>query len=108
MPGYTVENKDGTCRVSLAGDLTAALVPALQQELKAAVAGGATGVIFDLGGTVMLDSSGIGLLMAATNSLRAKGGRVRVVNVSADIFRLLQSMRLTARLDVSVRAGEDS
>jgi hypothetical protein len=32
------------------------------------------------------------------------GGNVRVTNVCPDIFRLLQSMRLTARLNVSARA----
>jgi anti-anti-sigma regulatory factor len=52
----------------------------------------------------MLDSSGMGLLIAAANSLAPGGGRIRVTNVSPDIFRLLQSMRLTTRLNVSARA----
>lgn len=101
MPGYTAELKDGICRVTMAGDLTAAFVPALQAELKRAVDGGAKGVAFDLGGTVMLDSSGIGLLMATANSLARSGGKVQVVNVSGDILKLLQSMRLTTRLNVT-------
>ena len=52
----------------------------------------------------MLDSSGMGLLIAAANSLAHSGGKLRVTNVCPDIFRLLQSMRLTARLNVSGKA----
>jgi anti-anti-sigma regulatory factor len=43
----------------------------------------------------------MGLLIAAVNSVAPNGGKVRVTNVSPDIFRLLQSMRLTSRLNVS-------
>lgn len=43
----------------------------------------------------------MGLLIAASNSLATHSGKVYVTNVSPDIFRLLQSMRLTARLNVS-------
>jgi anti-anti-sigma factor len=64
---------------------------------------GARELVFDLAPTVMLDSSGIGLLIAAANSVAPNGGKVRVTNVCPDIFRLLQSMRLTSRLNVSGR-----
>jgi len=60
--------------------------------------------VFDLSSTAMLDSSGMGLLIAAANSVVPQGGKVRVTNVGPEIFRLLQSMRLTARLNVSGRA----
>ena len=56
----------------------------------------------------MLDSSGIGLLIAAHNSLARKEGRVRVVNASADVFRLLQSMRLVGRLNVQARELQEA
>jgi len=85
--------------------LTAALVPELQAALKEMLSKGARELVFDLGSTAMLDSSGMGLLIAAANSLTPNGGKVRVTNVSTDIFRLLQSMRLTARLNVSARAN---
>ena len=65
--------------------------------------GGASDVVFDLGNTVMLDSSGIGLLIATHNSLARKQGKVHVVQVSADILRMLQGMRLVSRLNVMGR-----
>jgi anti-anti-sigma factor len=105
MAGYKIERKEGQCSVFMRGDLTAPLIPDLQGALKKNLEQGATEVIFDLDKAVMLDSSGIGLLIATCNSLGQKKGKIRVLNVSPDIFRLLQSMRLVSRLNVSGREG---
>jgi anti-anti-sigma factor len=105
MAAYTVE-RTGTQRiVALAGDLTAALVPALQSTLKDELDSGARDLVFDLTQTVALDSSGIGLLIAAYNSTNKLSGSTRVVNASSDILHLLQSMRLAGRLHASGRAS---
>jgi anti-anti-sigma factor len=104
MAAYVVEQKDQQGSVKLEGDLTAIMVPGLQADLKEMVNKGANELVFDLTRTAMLDSTGMGLLIAAANSLAPSGGKVRVTNVGPDIFRLLQSMRLTARLNVSARA----
>jgi len=105
MADYTLERQDKRTVVSLTANLTASLVPGLQAALRDALAAGETEVVFDLGNTIMLDSSGIGLLIATSNTLARQKGRIRVVNVSPDILQLLQSMRLTNRLNAS---GRDS
>ena len=102
--GFTIERRDHLCVVTLETDLTAALVAPLKAALKEALSAGATGVELDLARATMLDSSGIGLLIATANSLARSGGRVRVTNASKDIRTLLHSMRLTTRLDVPDRA----
>jgi serine/threonine-protein kinase RsbW len=104
MAAFVIEQNDQQGSIRLTGDLTAVLVPDLQAGLKEVLNKGARDLTFDLAGTTMLDSSGMGLLIAAANTLASKGGKIRVTNVSPDIFRLLQSMRLTARLNVSARA----
>lgn len=101
MAAYVNEQKDEQGSVKLTGDLTAVLVPELQASLKDMIGNGARDLVFDLTNTAMLDSSGMGLLIAAANSVAPLGGKVRVINVCPDIFRLLKSMRLTARLNVS-------
>jgi anti-anti-sigma factor len=101
MATYVIEHKDRQGSVRLTGDLTAAMVPDLQAGLKDMLNKGARELVFDLAGTRMMDSSGMGLLIAAANSVAPNGGKVRVTNVCPDIFRLLQSMRLTARLNVT-------
>jgi anti-anti-sigma factor len=103
MAAYVIEQKDQQGSVKMMGDLTAVLVPDLQAGLKEMLNKGARDLEFDLAGTTMLDSSGMGLLIAAANSLARAGGKVRVTNVSPEILRLLQSMRLAGRLNVSGR-----
>jgi len=105
MAASVIEQKDQQSSVKLRGDLTAAMVQDLQFDIKEALENGTRELAFDLASTTMLDSSGMGLLIAAANSLAQSGGKLRVTNVCPDIFRLLQSMRLTARLNVS-RASE--
>lgn len=106
MSTYSLQRTgDHACSVLFSGDLTAASVPALQTDLKQQLESSVSEMVFDLTGASMLDSSGIGLLIAAANSLARKAGKVRVVNASADVFQLLQSMRLTSRLNVSARSA---
>jgi anti-anti-sigma factor len=108
MPEYVIERRQTQVCVTLGGDLTAAIVPGLQADLKGALGQGATDVEFDLAGATQLDSSGIGLLIAAANSARRLGGRLCVTRASADISQLLQSMRLASRLNVTGRADQEA
>ena len=103
MAAYVIEQKDQQGSVKMMGDLTAVLIPELQAGLKEVLSKGARELEFDLAATTMLDSSGMGLLIAAANSLARTGGTVRVTNVSPDILRLLKSMRLANRLNVTGR-----
>ena len=105
MAKYTLEQIGRICRVTLQGDLIAALIPDLQAALKQHLSQGLDEIVFDLAATVMLDSSGIGLLIATSNSLARLQGRVQVINVSPDILQLLQSMRLASRLNASGRTA---
>ncbi len=103
MAGYTIERKEKQCWVLLQGGFTTPLIPDLQAELNNHLKEGVDEAVFDLEKTEMLDSGGIGLLIATANSFGQKKGRIRVLNVPPDIFRLLQSMRLVNRLNVSAR-----
>lgn len=104
MEAYTIQRNGGACEVRLTGDLTAAVVPGLQSALRQALPADVREVAFDLGAAAMLDSSGIGLLIATCNSLASRKGKVRVLGVSPEIHQLLQSMRLVTRLNVTARA----
>ncbi len=89
MSSYRMEHTEAGCRVSIDGGLTAVLVPELQQTLKQELAGGTRYLTVDLAATPILDSSGIGLLIAASNSLSQASGKLAVINVSPEILRLL-------------------
>jgi len=108
MSSFRMEYSDDGCRLAVNGGLTVVLVPELQQLLKAEVEKGTQQIVFDLAETRMVDSSGIGLLIAASNTLSQKNGKLSVVNTTPEIFRLMQSMRLVSRLNISGRAAAES
>ena len=58
-------------------------------------------LVVDLAGVRMVDSSGIGLLISAYNSLRKVGGRLAVIHASADLLELFRSMRMHQHFSVS-------
>ncbi|NCD32517.1 MAG: STAS domain-containing protein [Spartobacteria bacterium] len=101
MSQYTVKTIDGVCHITLSGDLTASLVPEIKELLEKEFDTGLQSMEFDLDATDVLDSSGIGLLVACHNSLTKQGGQIRIINVNSNILRLMQGMRLEKRLNVS-------
>ena len=103
MDAYLVEQTNNDVSVKLTGDLTAVVVGNLQGALQQKLKDGMRALVVDLSHAKMIDSSGMGLLIAASNSLTPLGGQICVTNVCPDIFRLLQSMRLTARLNVGMK-----
>lgn len=93
------------CRVVLPERFIAPLVPEMKTRLLQLLADGVTTLEFDLSATEVIDSSAIGLLTAVSNSLAKQDGRMTVVQVSAQILRLLTMMRLVDRLNISGRTA---
>lgn len=85
-------------------EVTAAEAEAFKTELKSVVNGDAVELAIDLGETRAMDSVGLGLLIAAHNSLRKNGGSLTLVNVSGDILELLRIMRLDKHMHVEAKA----
>lgn len=75
-------------------DLVAAVAAEAKAELRALVGGSEGDFTIDLEGVEMIDSKGLGLLIAACNSLSADKRRLRVVGASADLVELFKTMRL--------------
>jgi anti-anti-sigma regulatory factor len=48
----------------------------------------------------MVDSVGIGVIIATHNSLDQKGGKLRVINIADDIYGLFSTMRLDRHFSV--------
>ncbi|HWE52029.1 MAG TPA: STAS domain-containing protein [Bryobacteraceae bacterium] len=92
QPAATVHPQD---------DLIAAHVAVFRSRLRDLVASGVLHLTVDLAGVQRVDSSGIGLLVAAHNSLRKSGGELAVINASKDILDLLRTMRIHRHFSVS-------
>ncbi len=106
MANTTVIQEDDRTVVQPAGDVVAALLPELRSVLRGAVAGGTRELVVDLARAHMVDSSGLGLLIAAHNSMRKSGGRLSVVHASPEVFDLLRTMRMHQHFSISGERAE--
>lgn len=99
--------REGDCATVIpGGDLVASSVVELRPALRDLVRGGVREIILDLRRAEMLDSMGIGLLLSAYNSLTQAGGRLSVVDASAEMIGLLRAMRVHQHFPVTGRKGE--
>lgn len=107
MAEYSIRREGEDTEVALIGRLAGADITALRPALNREIGTGSKAIRFDLSGIEALDSAGIGLLLAAGNSLDAVHGSVTVLNAPQDIVNLLAAMGLTERLHIAP-AGKES
>lgn len=81
-------------------DIVASMANDFKTELHGLVDEGPEELVIDLSGVEMVDSVGIGVIIATHNSLEQKGGRLKVTNITKDIFGLFSAMRLDRHFDV--------
>jgi len=81
-------------------DIVSSMAQEFKAELKDLADKGVKELTVDLDGVEMIDSIGMGLLIAAHNSLAKNGGKLKVVHPSEDILRLLRTMRLDKHFEV--------
>lgn len=82
-------------------DIVASTAPELRAQMKAALADGARELAVDLAAVRMIDSTGIGLLVAAHNSLAKSGGALVIVNAQPDLLGLFKSLRLDQHFSIA-------
>ena len=101
MKDNTTALLDGSVTIEPGGDLVTALLPDLRARLHDTVETGARRLTIDLGGVRMVDSAGLGLLIATHNSLKRRGGELNVVQASEDILQLFKAVRLHRHFSIS-------
>lgn len=96
-------NADGRDRVVLeVGEaVSASRVGELRETFKSAIGGSTKELVLDCARLTVLDSLGIGLLVATHNSLARNGGRLALVHASPEILELLRIMRLDRHFRVT-------
>ncbi len=76
------------------GDIISANINALRMTIQEASRGEGTELVLNLVQVAMVDSSGIGLLIQARNSLANSGKKLRLIHVKDEIARMFRMMRL--------------
>jgi anti-anti-sigma factor len=96
-----------TMAIVLEHDLVASNAQILRRDLLPRVWEGTRVVEIDFRHVKMIDSIGIASLIAVYNTLRRSGGMLRLLNVSAEIYHLLHTMRLDRQFEVKTLGWED-
>src|SRR5580698_5015881 len=97
-----ITREDNKVVLRPAGDgIVAASIPELRAKMRAAVEEGVRELVIDLTDVQMVDSSGIGLLISAYNSLKKVGGQLSVIHASTEILELFHTMRMHQHFSIS-------
>jgi len=91
--GVTVLEPKGKITIG-AGDV------ALRGALDEIIQGGASKVLLDLKGVKKMDSSGLGELIAAHNSVTAVGGVIKLMNLPPKLHGILGITQIVSVFDV--------
>src|SRR5918995_39611 len=81
--GQVVQGKDD-------GELDLYTCPEFENELMRVISNGAEHVVVDLTQTTFIDSTALGVLLGALESLRARDGRLSVVSADDNILRVFE------------------
>lgn len=82
-------------------DIVASISAELREEIKVLIEEGITDLTLDMENVSMVDSIGMGLLIAVHNSLHKKNGQLTVRNAPDDIRSLMRTMRLDKHFTVT-------
>jgi anti-anti-sigma factor len=80
---------------------TDSMVPALRTQIMATLNQGDKEVVFDFNGLETIDSKGLGLLIAAYNSSKNYGGKIRIKNASEKILKFMDTTRLDKYFEIN-------
>jgi anti-anti-sigma factor len=89
-----ISNNDGSVTITPGCDIVASVLDGLKTELKAIINDKPAKLTIDFTGITMIDSMGIGILIATFNSLKKQNAPLELINVSDEIANLLRNMRL--------------
>jgi len=93
-------NEDGTSTVFLEGNIGIEDMESLQRILEGSASAGGD-VAVDLASCRALSSSAIGAMIACHNTLRGRGGRLRIKGPNDDMKRLLKMMGLDRHFELA-------
>ena len=81
-------------------DVVASMAEAFKDDLLSAINSSSGAIVIDLDGVEMVDSVGIGVIIASHNTLSQAGRKLKVINVTKDVYGLFTTMRLNRRVTV--------
>jgi anti-anti-sigma factor len=93
-------NQEDQTIVKPGKDIVASMAEGFRNELLSVINDSSSELVIDLAGVEMVDSVGIGVIIAAHNTLNQSGRKLKVINVTKDVYGLFTTMRLNRRFTV--------
>lgn len=93
-------NNDFRREVTMGQSLSAGTLDEYRTVFKEAVSKGVSEIVLDCTALEVVDSMGIGLLVATHNSLHKVGGELVMINTPEPVYNLLSTMRLNRHFTV--------
>jgi len=87
-------DEQGAMTLDVGKNIVASDVDSLKEAFKLKIGEGLVNLTLDCSRLEVIDSIGIGLLVATHNSLAQKSGTLKLINTSPDVYNLLTTMRL--------------
>jgi len=76
------------------------MVQGIKEQLMSLMDKGIKEITIDFSGIEDIDSNGLGLLIAAHNSLKGIDGRLKIINISGRMNKFMQTMHLDKYFDL--------
>lgn len=95
-----VETLGSTLRIRVLSAMDSETIPALRDQLAAAVAGAVRDIVVDLGAVAYLDGSGVGALAFLHRRAASAGARLRVEAVSGQPLAYLRDLGIARQLGI--------
>jgi anti-sigma B factor antagonist len=86
--------------VAVGGELGLGAAPELEATVNRLLGSDVTSLIVDLTDVTFIDSSGIRVLVSATNRLRATGGSLEIVCTDPNVLRIFEIVGLDRHLSI--------
>lgn len=81
-------------------NIVAPMTNGLKKQILSFINQGAKEITVDFSGVEDLDSKGLGLLIAANNSLKITGGKLKIKHVSKNMYKFFHTIHLDQHFEV--------
>jgi len=95
------KHPDGCSVVVFTGQITlGSSLSLVDSQVRSLISSGERKIVFDLSGVESVDSAGLGMLIYAYGSLKAKGGNLRLCGVAPRVQSLLELTNMNTLLAI--------
>ena len=95
-----IETQGDLVMVKPEEDIVASMSQGFKEELESLLENGVRDITIDMTEVEMIDSIGMGLLIATHTKLSKEGGKLKVIHISNDLLSLFETMRLDKHFEV--------